>query len=50
MRCDTSADLAGEATPSPGSIVMDLKRLQQVVEIDRKNLRATVECWVDAVL
>ncbi len=38
--------LAGGATPGIGSIVVDLKRLQQVIEVDRQNLTATLECGV----
>lgn len=38
--------LAGGATPSPGSIVLDLKRINKIIEIDQKNLTATVECGV----
>lgn len=38
--------LAGGATPGIGSIVIDLKRLQQVIEVDKQNLTATLECGV----
>lgn len=38
--------LAGGATPVSESIVVDLKRLDQVLEVDTKNLTATVECGV----
>ena len=38
--------LSGGATPGPGSIVVDLKRMDRIVEIDRSNLTAVVECGV----
>lgn len=38
--------LSGGATPKSDSIVVDLKRLQQVIEIDKQNLTATLECGV----
>ncbi|OLN26883.1 FAD-binding oxidoreductase [Desulfosporosinus metallidurans] len=38
--------LSGGATPGTGSIVIDLKRLQQVIEVDKQNLTATLECGV----
>ncbi|MDA8337202.1 MAG: FAD-binding protein [Peptococcaceae bacterium] len=38
--------LSGGATPLPGSIVLDLKRLDRIVEIDKANLMAVVECGV----
>ncbi|WP_207744462.1 FAD-binding oxidoreductase [Desulfallas sp. Bu1-1] len=40
------SSLAGGATPSPGSIVLDLKRMNRIIEVDRKNLTAIVECGV----
>ncbi|HBV87593.1 MAG TPA: glycolate oxidase subunit GlcD [Desulfosporosinus sp.] len=38
--------LAGGATPGTESIVIDLKGLRQVIEVDKQNLTATVECGV----
>jgi len=38
--------LAGGATPVPGCIVLDLKRMNKIIEIDQKNLTATAECGV----
>ena len=40
------SSLAGGATPVPGSIVFDLKRMHKIIEIDRNNLTAIVECGV----
>ncbi|WP_424658323.1 FAD-binding oxidoreductase [Desulfofundulus sp.] len=40
------SSLAGGATPSPGSIVLDLKRMNRIIEVDAKNLTAVVECGV----
>lgn len=38
--------LSGGATPCPGSIVLDLKRLDKIIEIDKGNLTAVAECGV----
>jgi len=38
--------LAGGAVPAPGGLVLDLKRLNRILEIDDRNLTATVECGV----
>jgi len=38
--------LAGGATPCEGGIVLDLKRMNRILEIDRKNLTVHVECGV----
>lgn len=38
--------LAGGATPCEGSIVLDLKRMNRIIEIDRQNMTAVVECGV----
>lgn len=42
----SGSSLAGGATPVLGSIVLDLKRMNTIIEIDRKNLTAIVECGV----
>lgn len=38
--------LAGGCTPVKGGIVLDMKRMNQIVEIDRGNMTATVESGV----
>ncbi len=38
--------LAGGATPVEGSLVLDLKLMNQVIEVNQGNLTATVECGV----
>ncbi|MGE5372280.1 MAG: FAD-binding oxidoreductase [Solirubrobacterales bacterium] len=35
--------LSGAATPSHGGIVLDMKQMSRILEIDRKNMTATVE-------
>ena len=38
--------LAGGCTPIHGGIVLDMKRMNSIIEIDHKNMSATVECGV----
>jgi len=38
--------LAGGCTPVQGGIVLDMKRMNAIIEIDDKNMSATVECGV----
>ncbi len=38
--------LSGGATPVPGSLVLDMKRMRQILEVDQRNLTATLECGV----
>ena len=38
--------LAGGCTPVHGGIVLDMKQMNRIIEIDHKNMSATVECGV----
>ena len=39
--------LSGACTPFHGVIVMDMKRINQILEIDQRNMTATVEAGLD---
>jgi glycolate oxidase len=41
-----ATDLAGACAPVTGGIVVDLKLMDKILEIDKGNLTATVECGV----
>jgi len=38
--------LAGGCTPVQGGIVLDMKRMNRIIDIDRRNMTANVECGV----
>lgn len=39
-------NLVGSTVPQNGSIILDLSRMNRILEIDRENFTATVECGV----